>query len=68
VIYIRPKQGLRVICPDTFKPLKPAGEWVSLLPYWKRRLARGEVEVIRPVREVKKDTSKKEDKSNKKDK
>ena len=65
MIYIRPKRGLRVICPESFKPISPVGEWVPRSSYWKRRLASGEVEVIRPVREVKKETSKKEEKSNK---
>lgn len=43
---LKPREGLIVPNPATGKALAAAGERVTLSPYWRRRLAAGEVERV----------------------
>ena len=44
-VYIKPKQGLVVRDPATFKRLPEEGDWVTLNSYWTRRL--GDQDVVK---------------------
>jgi hypothetical protein len=48
---VKPKEGVRVLKPDTLRPLPPEGIEVAddnhdLRLYWARRAAQGDVELI----------------------
>jgi hypothetical protein len=45
-MFVKPREGLRVLRPDTKRPLPPEGIEVSDNDrYWTRRAAQGDVEV-----------------------
>lgn len=43
-VFLKPKNGRRVIDPETKQPLAAAGEEKELTTFWRRRIAAGEVE------------------------
>ena len=43
-IFLKPKAGLRILKPGSFRPLSELGEWVPKSSYWLRRLKSGDVE------------------------
>lgn len=54
-LHLKPKKGLRVLKPGTKTPLAAEGEIVDDSSFWKRRLAAGEVEIVKeeePKKEV----------------
>jgi hypothetical protein len=46
-IKIKPKKGLTVLDPTTYAPLKKSGETKPKNEYWLRRVADGDVEIIK---------------------
>lgn len=42
-LYVIPTEGCRVRHPETKQPIPAAGRWVLDDPYWRRRLADGDV-------------------------
>lgn len=48
-IYVRPRAGVRVLHPGTMQPLPVAGCELEADPYWLRRQADGDVEIVEPV-------------------
>ena len=46
-LHLKPKKGLRVLKPGTKTPLASEGETVDDSSFWKRRLAAGEVEIVK---------------------
>lgn len=63
-IFVKPKDGKRVMDPATKRALLPEGGLVEKTSYWMRRLAGGEVElveqkqstpVVKPKVEIKKE-------------
>lgn len=49
-IHVKPKQGLKVVRPDTKQALKPEGEFVESSPYWTRRLKDGDIELVQEMK------------------
>jgi hypothetical protein len=47
IVHIRPVNGSRVLDPVQNLPLPEEGQPVELTTYWKRRLAAGEVEIVK---------------------
>ncbi len=43
LLYLIPRQGLRVLHPNTGQPLPPEGMEVEKSTYWLRRISSGEV-------------------------
>lgn len=46
---IKPKQGVTVKDPKTFKPLKPEGENKPRNTYWLRRVQDGDCTIVKPT-------------------
>lgn len=42
-IFVKPKEGLKVLRPDNGRALDPAGEAVPKSTFWMRRIADGDV-------------------------
>lgn len=47
-IFIKVKEGLTIRDPETKQKIPAEGKWVKKTPYWIRRLAAKEVEVVKP--------------------
>ena len=45
-IFIKPKEGLKVVKPETAQHLKAEGEHVEQSTYWLKRIAEGDVTLI----------------------
>lgn len=52
-IKIKPKEGLKVVHPDTKRAISAEGEEVEQTSYWLRRLAEGDVLLIEQKEEQK---------------
>jgi hypothetical protein len=46
--FIRPINGKSMRCPDTGDILPPAGRYVEMTSYWRRRLAENAIEMTKP--------------------
>lgn len=44
-MFLKPKKGLRVINPETKKPISEEGEEIALSTYWRKRIAEGDFEL-----------------------
>jgi hypothetical protein len=47
-MFVKPRNGLRVLRPDSRRPLPAEGAEVADDFYWNRRIAHGDVEVAEP--------------------
>ncbi len=52
-IFVKPKEGLKVLRPDNGRALDPAGEAVPKNTFWMRRIADGDVVEVASKAEVK---------------
>ena len=68
-MFVKPKEGLKILRPDTRKPLAACGEYVPKVSFWLRRVKDGDVilceeavkkKSVEPVEEIKKPKKKKE--------
>lgn len=67
-MFVKPKDGLKIRIPGSKLLLKPEGQAVPDSTFWRRRLADGDVELVKPeasAKPIKEDSSKKEPKGSK---
>lgn len=50
-IKVKPKEGLKVVMPDTSRDLPKEGAVVESSTYWHRRLADGDVTLVEEIKD-----------------
>lgn len=55
--FLKPRQGLRVICPELNTPLPAAGDYRDMTPYWWKRVHEGDIQVFESPENAQKEVS-----------
>lgn len=58
-IFVKPREGLRILRPETRQELRPCGEHVPKTSFWLRRVKEGDVVICDIKKEFKKSPPKK---------